>query len=634
MKPDYFLIEPDRLADSPFQPRKHYSAEALQELADNIQHVGILEPILARPITQTDIAAPTGADLEIIVGHRRARAGVLAGLELLPVIICAMTDAEVRIAQISENLQRQDVSAIEEGEALRASVTSKDHTAQTLAKSLGKSVGYVYGRMKLAELTGEARDLVASGLVPAEVGLLIARLPALLHQQALDHVAPPLLDCIDGELVVRRNPLPLREARRLLLQSTLMPKIFTARFNADDNLLLDNVLGCRLCDHNSTNIPDEPPGHCYDRTCYAAKTRAACEIELESLRNGGWTTGKEPFDASWRSIALVQDRIDAKRMEHPSIVSLQRACITTGHDGLPKVLRYVIDAEFEHWWKLNILRPLATAATPSTAAQATGVRGTVQAPALDQDDGPAPTVATPRDRSDEVPVTLPPTDGAAYYDALTSRIVDGVMNCDRDRRTEDELLYVAAALLRMAPRVSRRLGLEVWNTPDGLNDWDKVLDLMRGMDAGKLGRIALASAVEQVISWTGAGIYYKRYSAGAEAILRELALRYAPGSGEESSRANGAEGQDQSGLSAGEDDQDDAPLTGVEKVFVDAGLKARPHANRAPYRHPITGETWSGRGLKPLWLRQELDAGRSLSDFAAPTATSVEAENSGSRGAE
>lgn len=615
MKPDYFLIEPNRLADSPFQPRKHYSAEALQELADNIKHVGILEPILARPITQTDIASPTSADLEIIVGHRRARAGVLAGLDLFPVIICAMTDAEVRIAQISENLQRQDVSAIEEGEALRASVTSNDHTAKTLAKSLGKSAGYVYGRMKLTELTGEARDLVASGLVPAEVGLLIARLPALLHQQALDHVAPLLSDRIDGELVVRRNPLPLREARRLLMQSALMPKIFTARFNADDHLLVDGVLGCRLCENNSTNIPGEPPGHCYDRTCYAAKTRAACEIELESLRNGGWTTGKEPFDGSWRPIMLVQDRIDAKRMEHPSIVSLQRACITTGHDGLPKVLRYIIDAEFEHWWKINILRPLATADTPSTAAQATGVRGTVQAPALDQDDGPAPTVATPRDRSDEVPVTLPPTDGAAYYDALTSRIVDGVLNCDRDRRTEDELLYVAAALLRMAPRISRRLGLELGNTPDGLNDWDKALDLMRGMDAGKLGRIALASAVEEVISWTGAGVYYKRYSAGAEAILRDLALRYAPGSGEESSRANGAEGQDQSGLSAGEDDQDDAPLTGVEKVFVDAGLKARPRKPVIKYRHPDTGASWTGRGLKPKWLSSALESGHTLSEF-------------------
>lgn len=628
MKPDYFLIEPDRLADSPFQPRKHYDTAALQELADNIRQVGILEPILARPITQLGVDTPAGADLEIIVGHRRRRAGVMAGLEIVPVIIRAMTDAEVRIAQISENLQRQDVSAIEEGEALRASVASRDHTVQTLAKALGKSVGYVYGRMKLAELTGEARDLVASGLVPAEVGLLIARLPAVLHQQALDHVAPLKSDRTDGEVVVARDPRPLREARRLLAQSSLMPKIALARFDADDNLLLDGVLGCRLCDNNSDNIAGEPAGHCYDRTCFVQKTRAACEIELATLRNAGWTITGEPYDGSWRAIQLVEDRIAAKRIEHPSIIPLQRASIVTGHDGLPKVLRYVISAEFEHWWKLNILRPLETADTPSTAAQATGVRGTVQAPALDQDEGTAPTVATPRDRSDEAPVTLPATDAAAYYDALTRRIVDGILDCGRDRRTEDELLYVAAGLLSTAPRVARRLGLEMVFAPHSDSDWDKTLDMMRGMDAGKLGRIALACAVEGVISWTGRGVYFARYSAGAEALLRDLALRYAPGSGEESSRAKGAEGQDQSGLAAGEDDEDDAPLTGVEKVFVDAGLKARPHANRAPYRDPITGETWSGRGLKPLWLRQQLDAGRSLSDFAASTAPSSDAEAS------
>ena len=611
MKPDYFLIEPDRLVDSPFQPRKHYDAEALQELADNIRQVGILEPILARPIAQHCIDAPAGVDLEIIVGHRRRRSGVLAGLELLPVIIRVMTDAEVRIAQISENLQRQDVNAIEEGEALRASVASKDHTVQTLAKALGKSVGYVYGRMKLTELTGEARDLVASGLVPAEVGLLIARLPAVLHQQALDHVAPLKADRAEGEAaIVTRDPRPLREARRLLAQSALMPKILLARFDADDNQLLEGVLGCRLCDNNSDNITGEPSGHCYDRTCFVQKTCAACEIELATLRNAGWTITSEPYAGSWRTIQLVEDRIAAKRIEHPSIIPLQRASIVTGHDGLPKVLRYVIDAEFEHWWKLNILRPLEPADTPSTAAQATGVRGTVQAPALDQDEGTTPTVATPRDMGAHAPLTMP----ASHYanpDEIRERIIEGVLTGTHERTKEDLVMIAAMSVSGADTAFCRRVGLptEMWRT------YGDVLDALRGMSADQLGRILLANAIHRLDDW----------AVTREATtLRDLALRYAPGSGEESSRTEGAEGQDQSGLSAGEDYQDDAPLTGAEKVFVEAGLKARPTARGVQYRHPTNGQTWSGRGLKPMWLRQELASGRSLDEFAAPTATSTE----------
>ena len=112
----YELIPLDHLIDSSTNPRRSMSDEGLDELADSIASTGVLQPILVRLLTveQMDVLATH----EIVCGHRRTRAARLAGLDAIPCIVREMDDDDVRIAQLTENLQREGVHPIDEGEAL------------------------------------------------------------------------------------------------------------------------------------------------------------------------------------------------------------------------------------------------------------------------------------------------------------------------------------------------------------------------------------------------------------------------------------------------------------------------------------------------------------------------------------
>jgi ParB/RepB/Spo0J family partition protein len=152
----------DQLHESPFNPRKFFDPAALQELADDIKaHGRILSPLLVRPRVPPLFAGTDDADAitgyELVFGHRRLRAADLAGLQVVDCMVRSMTDLEVKRAQISENLQRQDVHPIEEAEGFQALMDDHGETADTIASSTGKSRSYVYGRLKLLQAVPKVR---------------------------------------------------------------------------------------------------------------------------------------------------------------------------------------------------------------------------------------------------------------------------------------------------------------------------------------------------------------------------------------------------------------------------------------------------------------------------------------------
>jgi ParB/RepB/Spo0J family partition protein len=176
-------LDVDHLHESPFNPRKIFDDTSLAELATDIKAQGrVLQPLLVRPrvpplfasASQADPAAACGH--EIVFGHRRYRAALLAGLPTVPCMVRALTDDEARPAQISENLQRQDVHPIEEAEGYQALIDDTSgparHTADTIAEQFGKSRSYVYGRLKL--LQASARHY---GVEAAPTPALAARAP-------------------------------------------------------------------------------------------------------------------------------------------------------------------------------------------------------------------------------------------------------------------------------------------------------------------------------------------------------------------------------------------------------------------------------------------------------------------------
>lgn len=149
------------LSPCPFQPRRHFEKDALKELSESIAVHGIIQPLLVRP-------SPEGADgYEIIAGERRWRAAQLAQLHEVPVTIQYLTDADVLELALIENLQREDLSPIEEAEAYQRLINEHGHTQEKLAATLGKSRSHIANTLRLQTLPDSVKGLVNDGRLSA-----------------------------------------------------------------------------------------------------------------------------------------------------------------------------------------------------------------------------------------------------------------------------------------------------------------------------------------------------------------------------------------------------------------------------------------------------------------------------------
>jgi ParB family chromosome partitioning protein len=140
------------IVPNPFQPRKIFSSESLQELSASIEEYGIIQPLIVRAI-------PDG--FELVAGERRLRASKLAGLSQVPVIIKEFTDKEVAELAMIENLQREDLHFLEEAEGFQQLITSFGFTQEELAKRMGKNQSTIANKLRLLKLIPEVRAVVA-----------------------------------------------------------------------------------------------------------------------------------------------------------------------------------------------------------------------------------------------------------------------------------------------------------------------------------------------------------------------------------------------------------------------------------------------------------------------------------------
>lgn len=154
---------------SPHNPRKHFDQAKLAELADSIKAIGILEPIVVRE---------NDKGFEIVAGERRYRAAKLAELTEVPIRVMEISDEQLLELMLIENLQRDDLTPMEEGKAYRDLIDSKPtkHSAESIAGKIGKSAKYVWDRMKLLDLVPIARKLLEEGRIQLGHAILIARL--------------------------------------------------------------------------------------------------------------------------------------------------------------------------------------------------------------------------------------------------------------------------------------------------------------------------------------------------------------------------------------------------------------------------------------------------------------------------
>jgi ParB/RepB/Spo0J family partition protein len=141
-----------KILPNPAQPRLSYDEESLTELADSIREHGVLQPILVRP---------AGTKYELIAGERRWRASGMAGRETIPAIVAEFDEQTALEVSIIENLQREDVSPLEEAAMFRRMTETFGYSVRQLAQKVGKDKGYVENRLRLSDAPADIRELVS-----------------------------------------------------------------------------------------------------------------------------------------------------------------------------------------------------------------------------------------------------------------------------------------------------------------------------------------------------------------------------------------------------------------------------------------------------------------------------------------
>lgn len=148
------MIPVSAIAPHPQQPRRHFDEDALNELAASIAERGIIQPIVVRP---------HGHDYQIVAGERRWRAAQRARLHEVPVVVRDYSDTETLQIALVENIQRQDLNAIEEAQAYSRLIEEFGHTQEVLAKTVHKSRSHVTNLLRLLDLPQSIQSRVIAG---------------------------------------------------------------------------------------------------------------------------------------------------------------------------------------------------------------------------------------------------------------------------------------------------------------------------------------------------------------------------------------------------------------------------------------------------------------------------------------
>lgn len=241
------------------QPRKIFKPEELAELSDSISQNGVLQPLLVRK---------KGMNYEIVAGERRYQAAKLAGLKEVPVIIKDISDDEVFKLALIENLQRSDLSPLEEARGYRQLIKERNLTQEQVSKLLSKSRSAVTNTLRLLDLPKEVQEFVEQGLITAGHARAILSVPSeegriklakkvvdnKLSVRQTENLAP--LFSVTEQEVVHRTPTPQsfkRAARQLRLALDTNVKVKNVRgknkieieFNSEEDLaeLVEKLTG-------------------------------------------------------------------------------------------------------------------------------------------------------------------------------------------------------------------------------------------------------------------------------------------------------------------------------------------------------------------------------------------------------
>lgn len=286
-------------------PRKTFDQDKLQELADSIKASGVHQPILLRPLPAARVEETSRAmrdaagkaawpfpktkhkavpiEYELVAGERRWRASQMADVAEIPAMIRELTDDQALEIQIIENLQRENVTALEESEGYRALMERGGKTAKEVAEKIGKSLRYVYQRLQLLDLIPEAAEAVRTGAIdPTRAREIACIRDPKLQKKALDYAATQ-----DWNGALSHTT---REVAQWV-RTNIMLRMDRARFDIASDKLCPEAGACTTCPKHTGANPDlfseGGPDLCTDPSCYRSKEAAHDQAAVEKAKKSG-----------------------------------------------------------------------------------------------------------------------------------------------------------------------------------------------------------------------------------------------------------------------------------------------------------------------------------------------------------
>ncbi|KAB2953963.1 ParB/RepB/Spo0J family partition protein [Heliorestis acidaminivorans] len=178
-KDDVTEIYLDQIDPNPDQPRKHFENNAIEELAASIEEHGLIQPLVVRPTNK--------GRYQIVVGERRWRACKTIGIQKVPVLVRSWDNQKVAEIALIENIQRQDLSPLEEAEAYKTLLQDFKLTQEELARRVGKSRTYITNTLRILQLNQKVQDMIGRGQISIGHAKVILALPDAEEQEMIAH---------------------------------------------------------------------------------------------------------------------------------------------------------------------------------------------------------------------------------------------------------------------------------------------------------------------------------------------------------------------------------------------------------------------------------------------------------------
>lgn len=221
-------IDPKKIVTSHYQPRQLFENTALEELVNSIKEFGILEPLIVSPLS--------GGDYKLVAGERRLRAAKILGLKSVPVIIRTVSEQQRLEISLIENVQRRDLTPLEEANAYKKLIEEFNITQDELAKKVGKSRSKIANSLRLLNLPAEVQALLGSGRITEGHAKVILELATPQEQIIMARrVAEQNMSVRDVEKKVairkRKNKPAVELNEKLQILQDELRKIFKTKVN-------------------------------------------------------------------------------------------------------------------------------------------------------------------------------------------------------------------------------------------------------------------------------------------------------------------------------------------------------------------------------------------------------------------